>query len=95
MKQSEIFIDNLTPGGGTLMKGAFQQAINIAASENIDTIYFMTDGESSDNITAEWLFNELKKAPRNLQLHCVALGRNQDFMRQVSQKYNGRYIYLP
>lgn len=95
MKKAEIFIDNLTPGGGTLMKGAFQQAINIAASENIDTIYFMTDGESSDNITAEWLLDELKKAPRNLQLHCVAVGRNQNFMRQVSEKHNGRYIHLP
>ena len=97
MKEANEFIDNqLKTGGGTMMRQAWTAAIKAAAVENIDTIYFLTDGQSGDNLTFEWLQQELSgKLSAKVKLHCIALGIDQDFMRRIATARNGEYIFIP
>jgi len=96
MKDAKKFIDQqLYPGGSTVMRPAWKKALAAAIDESADEIFFLTDGESQDNLTFEWLQKLFRNLPGKVKVHCIALGINQEFMKKAAAERRGQYIYIP
>lgn len=96
MQEARQFINVLHAGGGTMMIQAWEKALDTAKKENIDTIYFMTDGQPGDNFSDQWLLAQLSKYRfKKLKIHCVSVGMDQQFMKKISDHTHGTYIYIP
>ena len=96
MKEARNFIENLAPGGGTMMCPAWQKALDIAKEEKIDTVYFMTDGMPGDNFDDQWLLEELNQRHlTKLKIHCISVGMDQQFMKNIADHTHGKYIFIP
>lgn len=96
MKEARSFIDSLSPGGGTMMCSAWQEALNIIKEKDIDTVYFMTDGMPGDSFNDQWLKEKLKQHRLNkLKIHCISVGMDQQFMKEIADHTKGKYIYIP
>ena len=95
MQKAEEFIDcQLNARGGTAMTPAWQLALQEAKKNHIGVIYFLTDGEGE--LTTEGLLALLSQAglPK-LVVNCIAIGRDQVFMKEVAEKRKGKYVYCP
>ena len=98
MKEAKEFIDNLYPGGGTHMKTAWLDAIEIIKKQNISTVYFLTDGEPSDGFDPVWLQETLKKGRirHQLTVNCIAVGgRGQMLMQKIADDHKGSFVLIP
>ena len=96
MKAARDFIESLTSGGGTMMCTAWQKALDIAKEEKIDTVYFMTDGVPGDSFNDQWLLEELKQHRlTKLKIHCISVGMDQQFMKNIADHTHGKYIFIP
>ena len=97
MLQAEEYINlQLQASGGTMMKKAWQNAIEAIKAENIDEVFFLTDGQPGDDFSLAWLLNRLQQElPNRLKVHCIALGGERKFMRQLAEKRRGSYTCIP
>ena len=96
MLEAEKTINSLTSGGGTYMRKAWEAALPVVIAEKITTVYFLSDGYSSDAFTAQWLCDELKKNSRTkfLKINCIAIGYDNEEMRKLAQACDGEYLSL-
>ncbi len=96
MRSAAEFITRLTPGGGTMMINAWEIALQATYRNNIDTIYFLSDGSPGDDFSAEWLLETIKKrSGRKPTIHCISLGNQNDMMKNIAEACNGTYVSLP
>ena len=85
-------IANLGASGGTNPGPAFQLAF--AMRPPPDAIYFMTDGEFSDEVAGEIaMLNAEYKVP----IHCIAFVSRESeiLMRTIAQQSGGSYTFVP
>ncbi|MBE6368265.1 MAG: VWA domain-containing protein [Lentisphaerae bacterium] len=96
MKAANECIDQLAPCGSTNMKSAWEMALLAAERENINAIYFLTDGQPSDDFNADWLRSQLNTPKlKKLQIHTIVLGQDANFMQDISQSTQGKHICIP
>ena len=98
MQKAKDFINMLRPGGGTNMKTAWEAAIKLIKKNNIDTVYFLTDGEPGDGFDPYWLQDTFKKSNlrSGVKIHSIAIGGNgQGLMKKVADLYNGSFVFIP
>ena len=97
MKEAKEFIDKLYRGGGTNMKTAWDAAIKIIRKNNVDTVYFMTDGEPGDGFDLKWLKAALKKHRINhLAINCITVGgHGKKLMKDIADEYKGTFVLIP
>ena len=95
MKQTQEYISKLVPLGGTMMRDAWQKSLKLVKSKDIDTIYFLTDGEPGDGFSSDWALDRMKSVSSNVVVHCITLGGKRDFMEEIAKKRKGKYIVIP
>ena len=96
MQEAEQAINGLVPGGNTCMQQAWQLVLQIVIEENITTVYFLSDGFSTDAFTAEWLQAELGKNPKTktLRVNCFSIGVSNNELKKVANATGGKYYQL-
>lgn len=96
MSKAGDVINKLYCNGGTMMCQAWSKTLKVVESENINTVYFLTDGEPNDQFDAQYLKQQVrKKGIKKLTVHCISIGAERDFMKQIAKEYNGQYVYIP
>ena len=85
LKNALDYVDRMRPRGGTNMKGAWDQIIPLVKKQDINCVYFLSDGEDSA-FQADHL-NSLKK----LRIHTFSLGATSSVMKEVAKRHKGRY----
>ena len=97
LKQAQEFIDQLQAGGSTNMKTAWEAGIEIIKKYRIDTVYFLTDGEPTDNFDVIWLKAAMKKNHvARISVNCVAIGNHgKDRMQAVAKEFRGSFVFIP
>ena len=98
MQEAKDFVDQLYPTGGTNMKKAWNAAVDVIKKQNIDTVYFLTDGEPGDDFDPAWLKKTLKKSRINnkLTINCIAIGDAGLFlMKKIANDYRGSFVLIP
>lgn len=87
------FLDKIEPTGSTNMKAAWEEVINRSKKRQIDTIYFLTDGHSSD-CTDEELLNLVNdwNVTHGAVIHCVALGSASELLANLAAENYGTYF---
>ena len=89
-------VPRLSADGNTPMRKAWSSAIQLINAEKIDTVYFLTDGNPSDNFRLRWLNKNLDKSKHpQLKINCICLGKNRQLMKQIAQYYGGEYVNIP
>lgn len=76
---AQRFVDRLTADGGTSMVAAFTHAAQkVLPDSNLDTIYFLTDGDPSDG-TPEMVLDAVRRVFQRHQcrVHCIAIGEDE------------------
>ena len=85
-------IQKLGASGGTAMGAAWNAVFKLTDQNEIDTIFFLTDGEPTDcsekdllQMVCQW---NLK---RKIKINCIAVGRESDLLRQLAENNKGIY----
>jgi hypothetical protein len=82
---AKSYVNKLKPGGVTYTYGALKEAFD---NEDIDTIYFLSDGEpthppNSEEVNRDWILGKIKaiNLSKNRVIHTIAfmVGRGEDF----------------
>lgn len=96
MQDAERAINSLTSVGGTEMRQAWEAVLKIVIEENITTVYFLSDGDSTDYFTADWLLAELKKnhKTKNLCVNCFSIDTRNTEMEKIAEATGGKYYQL-
>ena len=85
------FADSLGAGGSTNMLMAWKKILELTEREPVDTVYFLSDGDPSDCSEAE-LRRLLTRLPKDMVVHCFAIGRNSPLLREIAAAHSGRYV---
>lgn len=91
---AQIFLDETTPGGGTVMRPALRAALSGQAIEGrLRQIVFVTDGAVSNETE---LFREIRQSLGPNRLFTVGIGSapNGYFMRRAAAAGRGSYVYI-
>lgn len=101
-----LMIENLESGGGTNLFGGIEKAFDLAGAGardttlplNVETIFFLTDGEpSAGNITNPTKILEKTKEMNSggrVIINSIGLGKDKDadFLRKLANQNGGTYI---
>ena len=86
------FVDQATANGGTNVYGGLSLAFE---DTRIDTIYMLTDGSPSAGLITDpdRLLEEVKSwnLVRRIQIHCISVGRESKFLRDLAAQNGGDY----
>lgn len=85
-------IQKLNASGGTSMGAAWNAVFKLVEHNEINSIFFLTDGEPTDSseanilkIVTEW--NKRQK----IKINCIAIGRESNLLRSIAEKNRGIY----
>lgn len=86
-------VQGLTPFGGTEPWPAFQMAFT-QMRPMPDAIYFMTDGQFSDDVAAN--IQSVNVGNRKIPIHCITLVEKsgEELMRKIAQDSGGTYTHV-
>lgn len=86
------WLEDQTPGGGTVPAPAFDQVMNL--NPRPDVIYFMTDGIIV-GFTAEEI-KQLNSRGKRVIINTIAFGDqgSEDLLREIARDSNGQYRYV-
>lgn len=91
-KDAIDFVERIEAKGGTNVYGGLALAF---ADPRIDTIYILTDGSPSAGLITdpEQLLEEVEgwNQTRRIQINCISVGRESDFLRQLAAQNGGDY----
>ena len=91
MKEAAKFITSIQPRGGTGFKQAWKTSVKLIKENDIDIVYFLTDG--AGDADDKWILELLKKkSSKKLVVNCISLGAERPFMEKIAKKRKGRYV---
>jgi Mg-chelatase subunit ChlD len=96
LESAKEYVREIPIGGGTNIYGALQSAF---ADPQVDTIYFLSDGEPSvgDVIDPEAIRTEVAdwNKHRRLVIHSIAVGGSLRLLEQLAADTGGTYVHYP
>lgn len=82
------FVNARHSSGGTNIMYAWQCIIPIIKTEEIQSVYFLTDGEDSSAVSLPaFLKNEVPQ----LTIHSIALGHSSELLKNLANQHQGQY----
>lgn len=81
----------LGAGGSTNMLMAWRKILELTKHGQLDTVYFLSDGDPSD-CSAEELTRLLTRLPKDVTVHCFAIGLDSPLLREIAAAHNGNYV---
>ncbi|MBS1372172.1 MAG: VWA domain-containing protein [Lentisphaeria bacterium] len=91
LQELKQFLSRMYAGGGTNMLTAWQHLIGLLAKEEIDTIYFLSDGDPTD-CSEQNLLDYLKSnLPKTVTVHTISIGQTSDLLRRLAEQHRGIY----
>ena len=85
-------IEKLTANGGTSMGAAWNAVFGLTDENEINTIFFLTDGEPTDCTEADVLrMVNAWNSKRKIQINCIAIGRESNLLRRLAKENRGVY----
>lgn len=84
------FVKKLSPGGGTSMLHAWRVIIPIIRREEINSVYFLSDGEPND-CSGEELLRFLKQNAHGLKINTISMGQQSRLLKQIAAQHKGIY----
>ena len=85
------FVGALGAGGSTNMLMAWRKILELTKHGQLDTVYFLSDGDPSD-CSAEELKRLLTRLPKTVTVHCFAIGPDSSLLREIAAAHNGNYV---
>lgn len=85
------FVGALGAGGSTNMLMAWRKILELTKHGQLDTVYFLSDGDPSD-CSAEELKRLLTRLPKDVTVHCFAIGLDSSLLREIAAAHNGNYV---
>lgn len=85
-------VRKLTACGGTSMGAAWNAIFELADPNEINSIFFLTDGEPTD-CSEQDLLQKVNtwNARRRITINCIAIGRESELLRRLAEKNGGIY----
>ena len=85
-------IRKLEASGGTVMGAAWNEVFQLAETNEIDTIFFLTDGEPTDCSEQDVLrMVNTWNSRHHVTIHCIAIGRESVLLRELAEANGGIY----
>lgn len=93
-KDAEIFIQKMSPNGGSYMMAAWKEAIRLVHNNEvkIDTIFFLSDGEPSDCNGSDLIKFIQEHVSKEITINTIAIGLSSSFMEELAKIYSGTYL---
>ena len=88
--EANRFVQTLQPRGGTGMMMAWNSIIPIIKREEIQSVYFLSDGEPND-CRPEDLLAFLKQSVLKLRIHTISMGQSSQLLKDIAKQHNGQY----
>ncbi len=91
-KEAQTFIARAKPDGGTDVHEGLERAFD---DPRVDTIYLLTDGQPREGLIVDpaRLRKEVRiwNSVRRVQIHCISVGRESEFLRELARENGGDY----
>ena len=85
-------IQKLSANGGTAMGAAWNAVFKLTDVNEINTIFFLTDGEPTDCTEADVLqMVNAWNSKRKIKINCIAIGRESNLLHQLAKDNGGIY----
>ena len=88
------FIQSIVPSGGT----NHEKALTVAAKQNPDVIFLLTDGEPKDDLNAaQW--DRISRVTRSTQINVIQFGlgpepQSRNYLKRLATENAGQYQYI-
>ena len=88
------FIQSIVPSGGT----NHEKALTVAARQNPDVIFLLTDGEPKDDLNAAQL-DRISRVTRSTQINVIQFGlgpepQSRNYLKRLATENAGQYQYI-
>ena len=94
-KKALAYAKGLTTGGGTNIFDTVERALK---DPLVDTIYLLTDGAATTGRfkDADGMLKGIREfnRTRGITIHCIAFGREVEWMRKCAEQNGGKYRYV-
>jgi hypothetical protein len=94
--KARAWVDKLQAAGGTNINDALEMAFE---DREVDTIFFLTDGEPSvgKRIEPESIREAVRgwNATRRVKLNTIAIGEERPLLKELAQDNGGQYRFFP
>ncbi len=94
-KKALAYAKGLTTGGGTNIFDTVERALK---DPLVDTIYLLTDGAATTGRfkDADGMLKGIQEfnRTRGITIHCIAFGREVEWMRKCAEQNGGKYRYV-
>lgn len=92
LKKIKSFVQEVNAAGGTPMGRAIEYCYEeIVATNHIDTIYLLSDGEPQERILIKPLL-EYYNGVLEIPIYTVSLGRDSTLLKEIAENSSGKYI---
>ncbi len=91
LSEAEGFVRNLGADGMTNMRMAWERIMGMVERDEIDTVYFLSDGDPTD-CNGEQLKQLLKSLSEKVTVHCIAIGQESPLLRDIANSHHGTYV---